>query len=136
MRFAEWIGPDGTTNYAMGSETEFALRAERAGHRCWHFLTPAVGHTIRAYQLEPKWLGGRAYHLARGQRRMIGPGKELVPEWLGVAGDLIRWLIAVSLAAEARLFGDVEAQFKATWRLRWLQGEIAERHRIGPLAIF
>jgi glycosyltransferase involved in cell wall biosynthesis len=127
MRFDEGIGPDGTTDYATGSETEFAVRAERAGHRCWHFLAPAVGHIIRAYQLEPNWLLGRAYRAARGRRRIFGSGKSRVPEWLSIPR---RWFIATSLAVRARLFSDVEAQFKATWHLAFVQGDIAERRRI------
>src|SRR5262245_40508219 len=55
-RFLEKIGPDGTLNYATGSETEFTSRAAKAGHKCWHSKRCVVGHIIRAHQLRPEWL--------------------------------------------------------------------------------
>src|ERR1700730_3450779 len=68
-KFDEGIGPDGSRVYAMGSETEFTMRVEKSGHRCWHFRSSPVGHIIRPFQLKPEWILQRRYNLARGIRR-------------------------------------------------------------------
>ncbi len=46
VRFNDNIGPDGSANYAMGSDTELALRLERAGHKCWFASAPLVEHIV------------------------------------------------------------------------------------------
>jgi GT2 family glycosyltransferase len=136
QKFAEGIGPDGSALYAMGSETEFTMRAERAGHRCWHFRAAPVGHIIRAHQLKPEWLQQRAYNLARGDRRKF---RIFEPDArLQVFGYPLRYLFgfvrgaghlaaAACNVARARLLGDFEDRFRADLRLRYYRGDMAER---------
>jgi glycosyltransferase involved in cell wall biosynthesis len=124
-RFSEEIGPDGTLNYAAGSEIEFSSRAAKTGHMCWHSRHAAVGHIIRAYQLRPEWLLQRAYKHARGLRRI---SKYNNVEDRGVPGYVIRQLLkATFYLTRASLFGTFEDEFKAKLCLRTLQGDLAER---------
>jgi glycosyltransferase involved in cell wall biosynthesis len=128
-RFAENIGPDGSGVYAMGSETEFTMRLQESGHRCWHFHTPSVGHIIRPYQLTPEWLLQRAYNLGRGQRRKFGIGKrDVAASLIGYPTYLRPSLIkAARNVAVSHLFGNLDDRFKALSQLRYLQGDFAER---------
>src|SRR5262249_51456930 len=117
-RFAENIGPNGSSIYVAGSETDFTTRAAMSGHRCWHFRASPVGHIVRAHQLKPEWLLQRAYNHARGARRQIRMGheKSLPRHALG----FVRAAGAVTTAAcrvtTSRLFGDFEDQFRASLR--------------------
>jgi glycosyltransferase involved in cell wall biosynthesis len=52
LRFNESVGPS-AGQYAMGSETEFTLRAAAKGHRCYFEPQAVVRHIIRAHQVEP-----------------------------------------------------------------------------------
>src|SRR5262249_50719559 len=124
-RFLEEIGPDGTLNYATGSETEFTSRAAKAGHKCWHSKRCVVGHIIRAHQLRPEWLLQRAYNQARGMRRI---NKYNNVEDKGVVNYIIHQLFkATFYLGRASLFGSFDDEFKAKLSLRILQGDLAER---------
>ena len=138
-KFAEGIGPDGSAAYAVGSETEFTMRAERSGHRCWHFHASPVGHIIRSYQLRPEWLLQRAYNSGRGNRRKFRLNRER--ELVQLFGHPLRHLLglvkgtghlttAACSVAISRLFGDFEDQFKAALRFRYCQGDLAERYAL------
>lgn len=70
LRFNDNIGPDGTANYAMGSDTEIAIRLEEAGHKCWFASEPVVEHIIPPSHLEPSWILKRGYRWGRGLARM------------------------------------------------------------------
>jgi glycosyltransferase involved in cell wall biosynthesis len=132
----ENIGPNGSSVYAKGSESSFALRAARSGHRCWHFEASPVGHIIRPYQLRPEWLLQRTYNDARGIRRLSRMGTQrpifrVFGYPLRHAFGFIRAAVALTMAtcavAISRLFGDFEGQFRASSRLRYYQGDFAER---------
>jgi glycosyltransferase involved in cell wall biosynthesis len=136
-RFAENVGPNGSTIYAKGSETEFTARAARSGHRCWHFHASPVGHIVRPYQLRPEWLLQRAYNDARGIRRLSRMDSErplfqVCGYPLRHAFGFIRAGGALATAAcrvaTTHVFGDFEARFRASSRLRYCQGDIAERY--------
>jgi glycosyltransferase involved in cell wall biosynthesis len=133
-KFFEGIGPNGSSVYAMGSETEFTLRAERSGHRCWHFHSAPVGHIIRSYQLKPEWLLQRAYNLGLGQRRRSGANADAAaPKIFGFPRYLLRQFVdAAHGLAAAQLFGTAQERFAARWRLRYLQGDLAERRANKP----
>jgi glycosyltransferase involved in cell wall biosynthesis len=65
-RFDERIGPDGTSTYAMGGETEFTLRlsiAERAAS--WHCKAARVQAIIRPAMMKRSWIVKRAFRLGR-----------------------------------------------------------------------
>lgn len=60
------IGPTPTGNYIAGSETEFLLRAESAGHKM-HFLPDAsVKHIVKANQMKLSGILKRYYRIGRG----------------------------------------------------------------------
>ena len=70
IQFDTTIGPDGTANYAMGSETELNRRLEGMGLKCWFARGPYVEHIIRPEQFEAEWLVRRAYRWGRGLPRL------------------------------------------------------------------
>ena len=65
LRFNTNIGPTGS-NYVMGSETEFLLRASDAGHTAVYVPSAFVYHQIRPEQLTHSWICGRAFRVGRG----------------------------------------------------------------------
>ncbi len=70
IRFNDHIGPDGSAIYAMGSDTEMALRLEALGLKCWFATAPFVEHIVRPEQLEKNWILARGYRWGRGLARM------------------------------------------------------------------
>jgi GT2 family glycosyltransferase len=128
-RFFEGIGPDGTRNYAVGSETEFARRAVKSGHQCWHSEKSVVGHLICRHQMETEWLLQRAYNHARGwrrQRKLDNMHNQASTPGRGpfVTGEIVNAQLDLM---HKRIFGSFEDQFLAKLRLRSLQGDLAER---------
>ncbi len=73
MRFSDTIGPDGTPNYAMGSDTEMSRRLEAKGHKAWFAWAPVVQHIVPPEHLEPAWILRRGYRWGRGLARMGFP---------------------------------------------------------------
>lgn len=65
-RFSEQIGPNSTGSYAMGSETEFLSRMERAGATGVYSETLGVDHLIERKAMELSWMYGRAERAGRG----------------------------------------------------------------------
>ncbi len=70
VRYATSIGPDGTPNYPMGSDTELARRLVAQGLKSWFAAGPAVEHIVRPEYLEPAWILRRGYRWGRGLARM------------------------------------------------------------------
>jgi glycosyltransferase involved in cell wall biosynthesis len=67
MRFHELIGPNASDpNYAMGSENDFCVRADKRGYRTWFTPAPTVWHIVRRHQVTFDYCVGRAYRLGRG----------------------------------------------------------------------
>ena len=126
LRFSEAIGPDQTPSYATGSETEFVMRAARAGHRCWHSRGPRVGHVVRPRQLTAAWALQRAFNQGRSARRLAALGGDAATSLQPPRHRLTRLARAMGAAALARLFGDHAAQLRAGLQLRRLQGDEAE----------
>ena len=82
LRFNPKIGPTGS-NYLMGSETEFLLRASEAGHSAVFVPSASVQHQIRPEQLTQKWICGRAYRVGRGLAYHTTKNRELkVEKWM------------------------------------------------------
>jgi len=67
FRFNETVGPS-PGNYIMGSEAELLKRLETAGRQAVYLPQVGVRHIIRADQLTPKWLYGRAFRYGRSLR--------------------------------------------------------------------
>ncbi|WP_448249766.1 glycosyltransferase family 2 protein [Thalassotalea agariperforans] len=65
VTFNENIGPR-PGSYAMGSETDFLDRVARHGFKAYFDTEITLQHYIRANQITPKWLHGRAYRAGRG----------------------------------------------------------------------
>ena len=78
IRFNDRIGPDGSAIYAMGSDTEMAMRLEALGLKCWFAASPYVEHIVRPEQLEENWILARGYRWGRGLARMHIPYPETV----------------------------------------------------------
>ncbi len=72
-RFNPGIGPNGSATYAVGSETDLALRLAELGSKCWFAEKPVVYHIIRPDQMEAKWMFSRAYRFGRGLGLMGEP---------------------------------------------------------------
>lgn len=64
-RFNPNVGPDGTDEYASGSETNLTMRLEREGYRPVYLPRSLVYHQIREEQLENRWLFRRAFRLGQ-----------------------------------------------------------------------
>jgi glycosyltransferase involved in cell wall biosynthesis len=77
LRFAE--------GWEMHSETEFTIRAQKEGHRCWHSHASPAGHIIKPHQLSKEWHLERAYARGRTDRRICRT--EMKPP----AEYLLRW---------------------------------------------
>lgn len=119
-RFAADVGPRQGFSYPMGSETEFNLRMERGGYRAWFTASAVVEHIITDDQMERRWVLSRAVRYGRGifqrerlkemplPRMLAGLPRHQIPRLLRHFGRLVL----------ARIMGDAEAVFLASWRLR------------------
>jgi L-malate glycosyltransferase len=117
-RFDERVGPNGSSTYAMGSETEFLLRLALREHvACWHCAAARVHHIIGPRQMTRAFVFTRAFQLGRCVRRestqRANAGLPYVPRgaraiWTG----LIR---ALSKLARARRSADARRAFEARW---------------------
>jgi glycosyltransferase involved in cell wall biosynthesis len=119
----------------MGSETEFVVRTERSGHRCWHFHASPVGHIIRPYQLKPEWHAQRAYAHGHGAAMVFHmSNKEVLGQWLYRSIRLIKGACRVTMAAckfaGSRFISDDCDQFKAYLDLQYRRGVFAERRAL------
>lgn len=137
LRFDPSIGPRGSS-YAMGSETEFVARLARAGHRCWHVADAEVEHFIREYQLEQRWIFGRAIRFGRGHYRLTYREQPSHASTLrGVPVDLLKEMVVQSLLfVKAVASLDRESAFRARWSFNLLRGSAIEaraRHRESAL---
>lgn len=131
-RFEESIGPNGS-QYAMGSETEFALRISQQGVASWFCRNAVVRHIIRAHQIEKSWILSRAFRSGRGlYRRQLTVGKKSGPEMFGVPRWIIRQIAGQVMAAcKATIWGDVDKAFDARWSLEVYRGYLYEARLLG-----
>ena len=127
-RFDVLIGPKAGGTYAMGSETEFAFRMERLGHKTWFAADAHVEHMIRAFQMEKDWILSRAVRYGRSMyRRDLQRGHPATPAWLGMPRWKVRQLIerAGSLAL-SKVVGSAEQVFRDALQLRYDWGYLCE----------
>jgi glycosyltransferase involved in cell wall biosynthesis len=69
-RFDERFGPNGSSTYAMGSETEFVMRVSAAEClRCWYHRNARVRHIITPAMLTRSYVLKRAFRLGRRVHR-------------------------------------------------------------------
>jgi cellulose synthase/poly-beta-1,6-N-acetylglucosamine synthase-like glycosyltransferase len=71
--FEAGIGPDGSPSYAMGSDTELALRLEARGLKCWFTAGAFLEHIVPPEHLEIPWILKRGYRWGRGLAHMHLP---------------------------------------------------------------
>ncbi len=127
QKFNETIGPNWSDkNYAMGSETEFCVRASETGHKAWFASKPTIQHIVRAQQLTwPSWTA-RAYRLGRGAAQLNWESGALIPKvrrsrFQYAVGNLSRyWSRALLLLKACRL--DPRRRFDAVWEYNWYRG--------------
>jgi glycosyltransferase involved in cell wall biosynthesis len=86
------VGPSAESTYKMGSETEFLLRLEKAGHQFIFLPGALVYHQIRPNQMSLDWLKGRAYRAGQSGVSLNHEEGEF-PEWFGVPRFLLRMLL-------------------------------------------
>jgi glycosyltransferase involved in cell wall biosynthesis len=68
-RYDTSVGPNGTSNYIMGSETEFTTRMESLGFRCLYVPQAVVRHQIRTEQMSDAWIRRRIAQIGWGESR-------------------------------------------------------------------
>jgi L-malate glycosyltransferase len=126
-QFDETIGPKGA-NYAMGSESEFLRRMDKAGFRAWHCRDAVVEHIIRSFQMNKEWVLARAVRYGRGQYRLAAKDLPNLPtSMLGVPMSLLLHILAQALRlGGAKLSRDAEKLFQARWQLNFLTGKVVE----------
>lgn len=65
LRFNPAVGPDGTAQYAMGSEYEFTRRLAAQGIKSWFCTDAKVEHIVRENQLSKQWILQRFFRHGR-----------------------------------------------------------------------
>jgi glycosyltransferase involved in cell wall biosynthesis len=123
-RFNAAIGPDGSTDYPMGSETELVLRLERDGYRAWHCKDAVVSHVVRPEQLDERWILNRAYRLGRGlQLYGIAWTRRWEPRLRGLPLTLLLVLgVCRALAVVLGRFPSRGPRFVVLWYLQLYSG--------------
>jgi glycosyltransferase involved in cell wall biosynthesis len=134
MRFDEAIGPNGEdASYPMGSETEFCVRASRAGFKTWFASKPSVQHIVRQNQINSKYWAKRAYRLGRGAAYLQWESGELVPAirrpaLVAAAGRAWRRLNGFCLLSKTLNLNPAK-RFTARWEYDWYCGFLDEYSR-------
>ena len=133
LRFSETIGPDGTTGYAMGSETEMLERLRAGGTRFIYVPTAVVQHVVQPYQLRARYLLGRSFRLGRGEVRRAGARRAAGPRMFGAPRHLWRELAGAAAASLASLPAP-RPRLRAALHVARLAGIIAEHRAARQLA--
>jgi len=123
--FNSAIGPDGTNNYAMGSETSFTLMLEREGYKCWFEPSCIVKHIIKESQMSAQWVLSRATRFGRGEAKKLNVIEEKNKNvfLFGAPRYLYRKIFDqyINLCIE-KLFFKKELAFKTQWEINFLKG--------------
>jgi len=123
-RFNETVGPNGG-DYAMGSEIELTRKLHGLGHLSWFCSAARIRHHIRAHQLTPQFVLGRAWRFGRGKHRQEHPG--VFPEWFGIPRWMLaRYLLELTRYAAAWLRNEPEQRFLHQWEMAQLRGYFHE----------
>jgi len=123
-RFDETVGPDGTAEYRMGSETTFTKQLAEHGARCRHVAAARVRHMIRPFQMDRRWIIGRAFRAGRGYWQ---PGRVTI---FGIPRHILRELgEAGGRRVLAELRRNARERFQASWDLSFWRGVLYEAWR-------
>ena len=106
LRFDVKVGPNGSSNYVMGSETELIARMAERGIKSWFCQSARVQHLIRAEQMSKAWVlrryfrHGRALYLFRrrrtkGLRLLFGIEPWLLREVFTNLAKALLWVLLV-----------------------------------------
>jgi glycosyltransferase involved in cell wall biosynthesis len=127
LRFDASIGPRGPS-YAMGSETEFVMRAESRGFRAWFVREAIVEHFIAKAQMQEQWILQRAVRYGRGQYRLLGAEQMSEAKTLFGAPRYLFRQFASTLAELlwASVAPDARRRFELRWRLNFVRGQLVE----------
>ena len=128
FRFNTSIGPNGSDNYAMGSETSFTLMLEREGYKCWFEPSWIVKHIIRESQMSHQWVLSRAIRFGKGEAKKLNilEEKENNTFIFGAPRYLYRKIITQYLVLyKAKLTFRQELSFKTQWEINYLKGLIS-----------
>jgi hypothetical protein len=128
FRFDEDVGPDGSAEFAMGSETELTARLATHGHKCWHCASAVVQHIIRRHQLTREWVLRRAIRCGRGiYRANQGLRSAPQPVLFGYPRYLVRRIgrAAIDLAL-AQMISDEAVKLRLRWNFNLLIGRAKE----------
>ena len=99
LRFNPSIGPDGSKNFGMGSESELLRRLEREGQQLFFCEAAAVGHQIKPSLLRWGSVLARARRYGRGLGLLDGQARNPA----GSALSLIKQSAIIELKALATL---------------------------------
>jgi glycosyltransferase involved in cell wall biosynthesis len=138
-RFDTTIGPDGSEDYPMGSETDFIKRMVREGHKTWYSENAIVKHQIRSSQMTADFVLERAMRFGRGWYRIWAkqiagsPAPSRTTRYL-LRYVLIRFQIIIQAVHVARLkrAGDSDQLLKRRWWLNYYRGKAIEGRSAGP----
>lgn len=116
------IGPNGQ-DYVMGSETEFLLRAAKAGYKSLFLPKAIVKHQIRENQLSLEWLAGRAFRHGKGSAAVSE--QEHYKTLFGAPRFLYKKLLMHRLLMiSARLKNEYSRYFSHFVRYHYLKGQV------------
>ncbi len=123
-RFDTAIGPDGTLNYKMGSETSLVKKLAQDGARCYFTTTAKVQHIISENEMDYNWVLGRAVRSGRGQ---FSGFSFIPPLWLGVPRYLYKdYFKNLILLFFARLRFNKKEVFMCHWACNITRGKMLE----------
>ena len=127
LTFNENIGPNGSKNYPMGSETEFCRRAGAAGYKAWFARAPQVQHIVRPHQLTVEFWLQRSYRFGRGvafQRPESAPSPVVPGPSLNhpLVSHTRRGIHRVYLELASRFIPHPYRRFRAQWQRQWNKG--------------
>lgn len=132
-RFSESIGPDGTSNYIMGSETEFTTRLKKKGHKCWMDVDNSVEHIIRENQLDKRWILNRARRGGRGAFNLTVYSDNLKETPTFLAAPRWMWRMAATHYLCSLVFrlglGTADRAMRHAWKYNVLIGQICAARR-------
>ncbi len=121
LRFNPSIGPDGSKNFGMGSESELLRRIEREGHQFFFCEAAAVGHQIKPSLLRWSSVLARARRYGRGLGLLDG----LQSSSLSLAlGSLKRSAIIEAKALATLLPGLTNRRIRVLFRREIERGRI------------
>jgi len=118
------VGPDGSENYKMGSETSFVGKLETEGYKSFYIPEAKVQHTISEREMDYHWVLNRAI---RSGRSNFYDTSTTTKKFFGVPRYLYRkYLTKIYQLALAHLRLNKKNIFIKHWELNMIKGAILE----------